>query len=456
MRHLLIAAFAVFLVVPSQAQTQWNLDSSFSTAGVSGHGIAVDAEGKIWWQPFSATDSIQVNDLDGAYYATRAIHIFNPDGSESTMSPLKVIDFGGGVADTLGGYVTRDSNGAKIWDSKSGRGLTSDGDGNIIISAWKWTYKVNHQTGAGMARSTAAIDAGFCALTAAAAASESGNVFVAAVCPGAPIIELASDLSIIGNAVDESRGFARSFAVSPNGNKIYWAGYTNLGIDLYERADEFSAFDSLGFVIPGMSAESFGWQPVTGYLWVSSGSPNDLPNRYTGATTTWLPNAWYGFDPAELAVDTVPVPKVFFQWSFEGAGSGEGRPRGIAFSPDGSMAYVTQFSQTGEEQVQVFSATAVNIETVGEDVPTDFVLMQAYPNPFNPTTNIEFSLAAAGHANLAVFDVQGREVSVLADQQMAPGTYRYQFDAAGLPSGVYLYRLQFEGQVMTGRMTLLK
>jgi DNA-binding beta-propeller fold protein YncE len=457
MRQILLIALAMMVAVPTAfAQTQWNLDGTLATETASGHGIAVDPDGKIWWQPFGATDSVQVNDLDGAFYRTRVIYVYNPDGSLNAMSPIKFIDLPGGARDTLGGRVTLDSNGAKQWEGVSGRGLASDGDGNIIVSQWKTTYRINYQTGAGMGKSIAGREAGFCSGTAAAPASGSGRIFLAAVCPGAPIIELDTDMSTLGNAVDATSGFARSFAVSPDGNKIYWSGYTTHGVYLWERADEFSAFDSMGVVIPGVDSESLAWQPGTGWLWVSAGSPNDLPNRLDGVTTSWAPQSWYAFDPAELAVDTVPPAHAFFTWSQAGAGEGDGRPRGLAFSPDGSLAYVTQFSQGGGEQVQVFSATATAIETLENTVPQGFVLFQAYPNPFNPSANINFSLDRTGHARLAVYDLMGREVGLLVDQEMAPGTYQYAFDAEGLASGTYLYRLEFGGLSATGRMTLLK
>lgn len=458
MRKLILIALAGILMVPvAAAQDQWNYKESFTTKATSGHGIAVDPDGKIWWQPFSATDSVKVDDIDGTYKSTRVIYVFNPDGTEASISPIKFLDYGGGVVDTLGGYVTRNSTGAKAWEGRSGRGLRMAADGNIIATQFVTHFKIDYKTGAGIAR----FDAGATGV-ASGVASETGHVFVAPVVPGNPLIELDADLNSLGNALDATLGFSRSFEARPDGNGIYWAGYTLHGIILYERADEFSAFDSMGVVIPGVDSESMGYQPGTGWLWVSAGSYNDGPNRLEGVTTNWLPMTHYAFDPAELAVDQIPTPKAFLTYH----GSDDcraaqsdaacGRPRGIAFSPDGQMAYITNFSVTGDQQVEVFSAMPVAIEKVDSSIPDQFVLMQAYPNPFNPSTMINFMLHEAGHARLSVYDMTGREVAVLADQAMAPGTYQYQFDATGLSSGVYLYRLDFNGQMATGRMTLVK
>ncbi len=79
----------------------------------------------------------------------------------------------------------------------------------------------------------------------------------------------------------------------------------------------------------------------------------------------------------------------------------------------------------------------------------------AYPNPFTRNTEITFSLAEASDVALVVYDVQGRTVAELADGPMGSGEHRLRFDAAGLPSGLYVYRLVRGAQVETGRLTLV-
>ncbi len=83
------------------------------------------------------------------------------------------------------------------------------------------------------------------------------------------------------------------------------------------------------------------------------------------------------------------------------------------------------------------------IEAVASDaVPTQFVLDQNYPNPFNPATWIRYALPQPVSVRLTIYDVLGREVTVLVDRQQTPGTYEVTFEADGLPSGVYFYRLE--------------
>ncbi|MBX2993095.1 MAG: T9SS type A sorting domain-containing protein [Bacteroidetes bacterium] len=89
-------------------------------------------------------------------------------------------------------------------------------------------------------------------------------------------------------------------------------------------------------------------------------------------------------------------------------------------------------------------------------VPYEFRLEQNYPNPFNPTTAISYQLSAVGHVTLKVFDVLGREVATLVDEVKHAGRYSAFFDATGLPSGVYFYRLTAGSQVETKRMMVLK
>jgi len=75
------------------------------------------------------------------------------------------------------------------------------------------------------------------------------------------------------------------------------------------------------------------------------------------------------------------------------------------------------------------------------DLPASFGLAQNFPNPFNPTTVVSYQLSAASHVRLAVYDMLGREVATLVDGQQTPGEHRVSFDARGLSSGTYHYRL---------------
>lgn len=84
------------------------------------------------------------------------------------------------------------------------------------------------------------------------------------------------------------------------------------------------------------------------------------------------------------------------------------------------------------------------------------VLLRNSPNPFNPTTTIGFEMEKEGHVELKVFDLIGQEVVTLVDGTLGVGQHRVKFDAAALPSGVYLYRLKHADGVAVRRMVLAR
>ncbi len=89
-------------------------------------------------------------------------------------------------------------------------------------------------------------------------------------------------------------------------------------------------------------------------------------------------------------------------------------------------------------------------------VPGTFALSQNYPNPFNPSTTFQFSISKSSHVVLDVFNVLGQSVATLVDEAMTPGTYRVDFNASHLSSGVYLYRLKAGEYAQTMKMVLMK
>jgi hypothetical protein len=90
------------------------------------------------------------------------------------------------------------------------------------------------------------------------------------------------------------------------------------------------------------------------------------------------------------------------------------------------------------------------------EIASDFKLEQNYPNPFNPSTVIGFQLPVFSDTKLMVYDLLGREVAVLINQPLSAGTHSVTFDASGLASGIYMYRLTSGAQSITRRMILIK
>jgi len=88
--------------------------------------------------------------------------------------------------------------------------------------------------------------------------------------------------------------------------------------------------------------------------------------------------------------------------------------------------------------------------------PLAFGLDHNYPNPFNPNTNIKYSLSEPGNVKLAIYNTLGEEVQTLVNSYKEAGFYELSFDAAGLPSGTYIYRLETPGYVEAKKMILMK
>lgn len=101
-------------------------------------------------------------------------------------------------------------------------------------------------------------------------------------------------------------------------------------------------------------------------------------------------------------------------------------------------------------------SSVTGIEHVTDYLPTEFKLMQNYPNPFNPSTQIEFSIDKNKFVSLIVFDLQGREIKKLVNKTITRGSYKVEFNAEELTSGVYIYQLITDEKVLSKKMIFLK
>ncbi|MGE5458215.1 MAG: T9SS type A sorting domain-containing protein [Methanococcaceae archaeon] len=141
------------------------------------------------------------------------------------------------------------------------------------------------------------------------------------------------------------------------------------------------------------------------------------------------------------------------------------------------IALVPGLGRTGIESIQImrkkaeylrsmpydslaFGTTKKGVVATAMNEPTaqvrEFSLKQNYPNPFNPATTISYSIPERSQVELKIFDMLGREVSVLVNKEQNAGEYKVQFDASNLPSGIYIYRLQSGSFSQTKKLILLK
>ncbi len=91
-----------------------------------------------------------------------------------------------------------------------------------------------------------------------------------------------------------------------------------------------------------------------------------------------------------------------------------------------------------------------------DENPQSFSLSQNYPNPFNPATTINYSLQEAGAVTISIYNVMGQKVATLVDEQKSAGQHAVRWEATGVSSGMYYYRLEANGQTITRKMTLIK
>jgi len=98
----------------------------------------------------------------------------------------------------------------------------------------------------------------------------------------------------------------------------------------------------------------------------------------------------------------------------------------------------------------------IGIELITTEIPDGFSLAQNYPNPFNPSTKIKFDISYSSFVKLVVYDMLGREVSSLVDEQLKAGTYEYEFNASELNSGVYFYKISTDNFSEIKKMILIK
>lgn len=105
------------------------------------------------------------------------------------------------------------------------------------------------------------------------------------------------------------------------------------------------------------------------------------------------------------------------------------------------------------------SITITPSETVSNEIdskPIGFTLDQNYPNPFNPSTNIQYTLNTPGKVSLVVYNLMGQKVATLVNEIKTQGTHQVTWDASNIASGIYIYRLNAGGKMLTKQMTLIK
>jgi len=112
---------------------------------------------------------------------------------------------------------------------------------------------------------------------------------------------------------------------------------------------------------------------------------------------------------------------------------------------DGTLAYS-----------KIITVDLSKITGIEEKIPAEFSLSQNYPNPFNPTTTIQYSIPKTSFVSLKIYDVLGKEVASLVNEELSAGVYDRTFNAANLSSGIYFYTLRANNFTATKKLMLVK
>lgn len=207
---------------------------------------------------------------------------------------------------------------------------------------------------------------------------------------------------------------------------------------------------------------------TTGYAGGSSGKMHKTTNGGSNWTTTTIPGAGTG---AIFSVHFPVTPDIGYAISvggriFKTTNAGANwiqmtspvnvTLKGVRFKPSsndigtvvGNAGTIIWTTNGGG------SFTGLQNEPGG--VPSSFDLSQNYPNPFNPVTNISFSIPSSEFVNLTVYDMLGKEITNLVNEQLLAGTYKIDFNASQLSSGMYFYKLMSGSFSSTKKMILVK
>ncbi len=167
---------------------------------------------------------------------------------------------------------------------------------------------------------------------------------------------------------------------------------------------------------------------------------------------SWVDLAVVGNDDVFVPVEGYRIPIDFSINDADATNSREGILTYSINNEDLSWGDVSRWSHTWIGAL--WNPVGVEYEE-GQPV-TEFALTQNYPNPFNPSTQIKFALKESGYVTLKVYDALGKEVATLIKGDYTSGSYNVSFDASGLASGIYFYRLETGSFVQTNKMMLLK
>jgi len=277
---------------------------------------------------------------------------------------------------------------------------------------------------------------------------------------GALVLDYAVKPELPPNPADPTTWWSENYAQQPDAAFILpWRYDPEKGLGLSEEAQRFRTRDiifdpalpSIGDVVTiQIRVQNFSLVPTTGPVkvrfFIDDPDAGGVPMVNTSGQT-------------DVFTETIQDRRnsvVEFEWQVPGGINRFSRIYAV-LDPDGAMAEIHETNNKGWTVLEVKDGQPTSVaDNRDAETPTEFMLGQNYPNPFNPATTISYALPKDSHVKLTVFDVLGRQVSVLIDRAQTAGQHKLSFDAARLPSGLYFYRIDAGVFRQTRRMLLLK
>jgi hypothetical protein len=282
-----------------------------------------------------------------------------------------------------------------------------------------------------------------------------GNLFAAAASAG---VYMSTDYGDTWTAANNGIPFTTIDAILEHNGDLFAAGN-----EVYRSTDDGASWTLANTGIPSFAGLN-GLASSGGALYaVAAYSANVY--RTTDMGGTWTTASVL---PGASATDLIAVGNVLFAGVIN-AGVYRSTDAGSSWANvrDGLPTNVTYYRlhvsgadfYCGTDAAGVWKrplSEVTSVKAVDPGIPSAFVLAQNYPNPFNPATVIRFQVAEYGRVVLNVHDILGRQVAQLVDEPLGAGTYEALFDAAGLASGTYYYRLTTGPFTETKKMMLVR
>jgi hypothetical protein len=465
------------LFVGSLLAEGWEIGGVFLDLGLGRsdaggiHGLQVAPDGNVWIVAYGSVFG-DTAFVEGDTIPLRPVWVLDQNGDHASFSPIRMFDW----ADSSGYLVN------------SARGLSQDADGNILYSYYNEILKFNYQTGELMARYKPTYDeAGATSSLTEATADADGNVYVSWVGGvGKPVVKISADFSSQTTVAESGVNYNRSTNISPFGDRIFLGStWGSGGIRVLEANSLGTSFDSVDtyggvehtWLLPDSSADTTGtvliWAEVLefnrGVLWAGETDPGWY-SSYSEGITSAHPYAgeWIGFDPYTGAIvdnlgDGQSVSADDDATALAAAGV-TCNPRAMDNkTANGKTLYVADFSTNVIQIWHNPDAPGLEIDDESSNpiIAKGYALHQAYPNPFNPQTKIEYEIGSSGHAKVEIFNLKGEHVNTLVNGWHFHGLHKVVWDGKDnngmqVPSGTYIYRLSSADVSFSKRVTLLK